>query len=100
MSVDSEARTKAIELAVIVPCFNERHNVAILVGKLDDVLKEISWEVIFVDDDSPDGTASCSPRDRPRQSARALHSTYRPSWAGYGSHRRHACEQRTVSCGD
>jgi dolichol-phosphate mannosyltransferase len=58
MSVDSEARTKAIELAVIVPCFNERHNVAILVGKLDDVLKEISWEVIFVDDDSPDGTAS------------------------------------------
>lgn len=58
MSVDSELRTKAIELAVIVPCFNERHNVAILVGKLDDVLKGISWEVIFVDDDSPDGTAS------------------------------------------
>ena len=58
MPVDFELRVKAIELAVIVPCFNERHNVAILVGKLDDVLKGISWEVIFVDDDSPDGTAS------------------------------------------
>ena len=58
MSVDSELRTKAIEVAVIVPCFNERHNVAILVDKLDDVLNGISWEVIFVDDDSSDGTAS------------------------------------------
>ena len=36
MPVDFEPRAKAIELAVIVPCFNERHNVAILVGKLDD----------------------------------------------------------------
>ena len=58
MPVDFEPRVKAIELAVIVPCFNERHNVAILVGKLDDALKGIEWEVIFVDDDSTDGTAS------------------------------------------
>jgi dolichol-phosphate mannosyltransferase len=58
MPVDFEPPTKTIELAVIVPCFNERHNVAVLVGKLDDVLKNIEWEVIFVDDDSPDGTAS------------------------------------------
>jgi dolichol-phosphate mannosyltransferase len=58
MPIDFEPRAKAIELAVIVPCFNERHNVAILVGKLDDALKGIEWEVIFVDDDSPDGTAS------------------------------------------
>jgi dolichol-phosphate mannosyltransferase len=58
MPADLQRRAKMTELAVIVPCFNERHNVAILVDKLDNALKGISWEVIFVDDDSPDGTAS------------------------------------------
>lgn len=47
----------AIELSVIVPTFNERQNVAPLIKKLDAALKGIVWEVIFVDDDSPDGTA-------------------------------------------
>jgi dolichol-phosphate mannosyltransferase len=58
MPVDFEPRATAIELGVIVPCFNERHNVPILVGKLDVALRGIEWEVIFVDDDSPDGTAN------------------------------------------
>lgn len=46
-----------VELSVIVPTFNERENVLPLVSKLDAALRGISWEVIFVDDDSPDGTA-------------------------------------------
>lgn len=45
------------ELAVIVPTFNERNNVLALVEKLRAALGEIRWEVIFVDDASPDGTA-------------------------------------------
>jgi dolichol-phosphate mannosyltransferase len=48
---------KGPELTVIAPTFNERDNVAPLVEKLDAVLQGIRWEVIFVDDDSPDGTA-------------------------------------------
>jgi dolichol-phosphate mannosyltransferase len=47
----------AAELTVIVPTFNERDNIAPLVKKLEDVLAGIEWEAIFVDDDSPDGTA-------------------------------------------
>lgn len=47
----------AVELSIIVPTFNERQNVAPLIKKLDAALKGIAWEVIFVDDDSPDGTA-------------------------------------------
>jgi dolichol-phosphate mannosyltransferase len=47
----------SIELSIIVPTFNERANVEPLIMKLDGVLKGISWEVIFVDDDSPDGTS-------------------------------------------
>ena len=45
------------ELSIIVPTFNERDNVAELTGRLDQCLEHRSWEVIFVDDDSPDGTA-------------------------------------------
>ncbi|HEX5377367.1 MAG TPA: glycosyltransferase family 2 protein [Phenylobacterium sp.] len=47
-----------LELTVVVPTFNERANVARLVAKLDEALTGIVWEVIFVDDNSPDGTAA------------------------------------------
>ncbi len=47
-----------LDLAVVVPTFNERANVATLVARLDRVLGDRRWEVIFVDDDSPDGTAN------------------------------------------
>jgi dolichol-phosphate mannosyltransferase len=46
----------ARQLCVVVPTFNERDNVTNLVAKLDAALAGISWEVIFVDDNSPDGT--------------------------------------------
>jgi dolichol-phosphate mannosyltransferase len=45
------------ELSVIVPTFNERENIAELIDRLVLCLGNRSWEVIFVDDDSPDGTA-------------------------------------------
>jgi dolichol-phosphate mannosyltransferase len=46
------------ELTVVVPSFNERDNVAPLVARLDAALRGIAWEVVFVDDDSPDETAA------------------------------------------
>ncbi len=49
-------RVPAPELSVVVPCFNERANVAPLVARLEAALVGLRWEVIFVDDDSPDGT--------------------------------------------
>ena len=45
------------ELSVIVPTYKERGNVAELVGRLDAALRGIAWEAIYVDDNSPDGTA-------------------------------------------
>jgi len=47
----------APELTVVVPTLNERDNVPLLVEQLNRVLTGIRWEAIFVDDDSPDGTA-------------------------------------------
>lgn len=47
----------AYDLAVVLPTFNERGNVRPLVDRLEQALKGVRYEVIFVDDDSPDGTA-------------------------------------------
>ena len=46
-----------IELAVILPTFKERKNLAPMVARLDAALAGIAWEAIFVDDNSPDGTS-------------------------------------------
>jgi len=47
-----------LELAVIVPTLNERDNVQPLIARLEESLAGIEWEVVFVDDDSPDATAA------------------------------------------
>jgi dolichol-phosphate mannosyltransferase len=44
------------ELSVIVPTFNERDNVTVLYQRLEATLANVAWEVVFVDDNSPDGT--------------------------------------------
>jgi dolichol-phosphate mannosyltransferase len=46
-----------LELASVVPTCNERENVEPLVNSLEEILRGIEYEVVFVDDDSPDGTA-------------------------------------------
>src|ERR1700709_1860350 len=53
----AEPAEGAPTLSVIVPSFNERPNVAPMIAKLNQALAEIAWEVIYVDDNSPDGTA-------------------------------------------
>jgi dolichol-phosphate mannosyltransferase len=59
--VDNVAAVRAApELSIIVPTFNERANVAILVERLSHLLASCDWEVIFVDDNSPDGTAAAA----------------------------------------
>ena len=48
---------QGIELAVVIPTYNECENVPLLVAALSKALAGIRWEAIFVDDNSPDGTA-------------------------------------------
>ena len=47
----------SLQLAVVLPTYNERKNVATMVERLEKALTGIAWEVIIVDDNSPDGTA-------------------------------------------
>lgn len=49
--------TSELELSIIVPTFNERDNVVALLDRLHAALAGVVFEVVFVDDDSPDGTA-------------------------------------------
>ena len=45
------------QLSIVVPTFNEAGNVAELRDRVAAALPHVDWELIFVDDDSPDGTA-------------------------------------------
>jgi dolichol-phosphate mannosyltransferase len=47
----------SVELAVILPTYNERANLSSMIERLEAALSGIVWEAIFVDDNSPDGTA-------------------------------------------
>ena len=46
-----------LQLAIILPTYNERANLRPLVARMDAALAGIRWEAIYVDDNSPDGTA-------------------------------------------
>ncbi len=51
-------RSQSLYLSIVVPTFNESQNVKELLRRIESTLGEDGWELIFVDDDSPDGTAS------------------------------------------
>lgn len=44
------------ELSVVITVLNERDNITPLIGAIHDALKDLDYEVIFVDDGSDDGT--------------------------------------------
>lgn len=73
----------APELSVIVPTFNERENVEALFCELETALDGLVWEVIFVDDDSPDGTTQAVRALGSRDGrARCIHRIGRRGLAG------------------
>lgn len=44
-------------LCVVLPTYNERKNLSGMISRIGAALGDIPWEVIVVDDNSPDGTA-------------------------------------------
>ena len=49
-------KTNGCDLSVILPTYNESENIEILIERLSVVLSGLNFEVIVVDDDSPDLT--------------------------------------------
>ncbi len=45
------------EISIVIPTFNEKENVTELVRLVTAAMAGVRWELIFVDDNSPDGTA-------------------------------------------
>jgi dolichol-phosphate mannosyltransferase len=48
--------SQAPSIAVIIPTLNERDNIPLIVERLESLLEKWNWEVVFVDDDSQDGS--------------------------------------------
>jgi dolichol-phosphate mannosyltransferase len=51
-------RFRPVELTLVLPTFNEAANIGPILARIDAALPTVEWEVVFVDDDSPDGTAA------------------------------------------
>ena len=49
---------KRIDLSILIPCFREEKNIPFLVDRIFKVMEkeELSWELVLLDDGSPDGT--------------------------------------------
>ena len=45
-------------LSIVIPTYNEKDNISKILEKLKKALKDIRYEIIFVDDNSPDGTSN------------------------------------------
>ena len=43
-------------ISIIIPTFNEVNNIKVLLFDLINILKNQDYEIVVVDDDSPDGT--------------------------------------------
>ncbi len=56
MDLDA-ARAKSPTLSVVVPTYRESANVPVLFERVKAALEGLPWEMIVVDDDSPDGTS-------------------------------------------
>jgi dolichol-phosphate mannosyltransferase len=48
------------QLSIVVPTFNERQNIPLLVDLVGKALSGVAWEIVFVDDNSPDETAEAA----------------------------------------
>jgi len=55
-------RLSAVVISVIVPTYNEADSLPALVERLGTAMAGHTWELVVVDDGSPDGTAEVANR--------------------------------------
>lgn len=81
-----------VEVSVVLPTYNERECLAQLHGRLERALSPYSYEVIVVDDSSPDGTADTV---RELASTAPYRLISRPHRAGLSSAVLEGCDRAT-----
>ncbi|MFO1480264.1 MAG: glycosyltransferase family 2 protein [Turneriella sp.] len=52
----------AIEISVILPTYNEAANIPLIIPRLEAVLRPFEYEILVMDDNSPDGTYELAER--------------------------------------
>ena len=57
-AVSATAPGPAPEITIILPTFNERDNLPVMVERVGRALEGVDWEILVVDDNSPDGTSA------------------------------------------
>jgi dolichol-phosphate mannosyltransferase len=57
-AVSATAPGPAPEITIILPTFNERDNLPVMVERVGRALSGVDWEILVVDDNSPDGTSA------------------------------------------
>ncbi len=55
-TANSPGEQSCVDLTLVLPTYNERENLPLLFGQIDHALQGLCFEVIVVDDDSPDQT--------------------------------------------
>lgn len=55
-NITKNSPNEKIELSIVLPTYNEKDNIPILFERLQKTLKNIPYEIIVADDNSPDGT--------------------------------------------
>jgi dolichol-phosphate mannosyltransferase len=58
----SAPELRPLALSIVAPTFNEAGNIVLLRDRIAAALGDVAWELIFVDDDSPDDTAAIAHR--------------------------------------
>ena len=79
--------SKAVKYSVILPTYNEAENLALIVSLIDRHLcqSSINYEVIIVDDSSPDGTYHIAQRLQSLLGQEKIVLLSRPAKSGLGS---------------
>ncbi len=49
-------KKKNNKFSIVIPTYNEKQNIALLVNKIDKYLRNFFYEIIVIDDNSQDGT--------------------------------------------
>ena len=78
-----KAKRPRPELSIIIPTYNERENLPLLVQKVGESLKGVKYELIIVDDNSPDGTGKLA--DELSKKFKTLKSLHRKEKKGLAS---------------